>query len=408
MNKKNQYTDSVKETLILTLAVAIIAAAVYFFLVPSHASVSSISGLGIILALIMVTVTGCDYTLEEKREMKRYEKQGRENAKNYIREKYGIDAKITEINCEKYSSSPVPDFFPAPTGNVFVKMKYKGADFLVAISGQKKNTDGLDNYQFQEIATAFAQEMYNITGLHAESAYVCYGEYGTVKDEKNGMIHTFYDGENLAEVLQKESARAVVSYANQDVEQIPVSQISQKTGVDTILLTDYESREAYQTVRCPYYNLAGWPIENGIENQLYLMNGYRVVGAGEDTYVKCEKKIQDDIILITENPKDQIILEKTSLDSQENWNGNGFIDAKQVASAYAFDTNSEKVYVYFPVEKLDTKEVKEAQLVKQYQYKGETCYDNIISKVTDDGKYIHGIVYTRDETEIKISVFIDK
>lgn len=362
----------------------------------------------ILLALIMVTVTGCGYTLEEKREMKRYEKQGRENAKNYIREKYGIDAKITEINCEKYSSSPVPDFFPAPTGNVFVKMKYKGADFLVAISGQKKNTDGLDNYQFQEIATAFAQEMYNITGLHAESAYVCYGEYGTVKDEKNGMIHTFYDGENLAEVLQKESARAVVSYANQDVEQIPVSQISQKTGVDTILLTDYESREAYQTVRCPYYNLAGWPIENGIENQLYLMNGYRVVGVGEDTYVKCEKKIQDDIILITENPKDQIILEKTSLDSQENWNGNGFIDAKQVASAYAFDTNSEKVYVYFPVEKLDTKEVKEAQLVKQYQYKGETCYDNIISKVTDDGKYIHGIVYTRDETEIKISVFIDK
>lgn len=362
----------------------------------------------ILLALIMVTVTGCGYTLEEKREMKRYEKQGRENAKNYIREKYGIDAKITEINCEKYSSSPVPDFFPSPTGNVFVKMKYKGADFLVAISGQKKNTDGLDNYQFQEIATAFAQEMYNITGLHAESAYVCYGEYGTVKDEKNGMIHTFYDGENLAEVLQKESARAVVSYANQDVEQIPVSQISQKTGVDTILLTDYESREAYQTVRCPYYNLAGWPIENGIENQLYLMNGYRVVGAGEDTYVKCEKKIQDDIILITENPKDQIILEKTSLDSQENWNGNGFIDAKQVASAYAFDTNSEKVYVYFPVEKLDTKEVKEAQLVKQYQYKGETCYDNIISKVTDDGKYIHGIVYARDETEIKISVFIDQ
>lgn len=362
----------------------------------------------ILLALIMVTVTGCGYTLEEKREMKRYEKQGRENAKNYIREKYGIDAKITEINCEKYSSSPVPDFFPSPTGNVFVKMKYKGAEFLVAISGQKKNTDGLDNYQFQEIATAFAQEMYNITGLHAESAYVCYGEYGTVKDEKNGMIHTFYDGENLAEVLQKESARAVVSYANQDVEQIPVSQISQKTGVDTILLTDYESREAYQTVRCPYYNLAGWPIENGIENQLYLMNGYRVVGAGEDTYVKCEKKIQDDIILITENPKNQIILEKTSLDSQENWNGNGFIDAKQVASAYAFDTNSEKVYVYFPLEKLDTKEVKEAQLVKQYQYKGETCYDNIISKVTDDGKYIHGIVYTRDETEIKISVFIDQ
>ena len=50
MKKKLNYTDSVKETVILTVAVAIIAAAVYFFLVPSHTSVSSISGLGIVLS----------------------------------------------------------------------------------------------------------------------------------------------------------------------------------------------------------------------------------------------------------------------------------------------------------------------------------------------------------------------
>ena len=39
-----------QEAAILTVAVAIIAAAVYFFLVPSHAWVSSISGLGIVLS----------------------------------------------------------------------------------------------------------------------------------------------------------------------------------------------------------------------------------------------------------------------------------------------------------------------------------------------------------------------
>lgn len=49
MKKKLNYADIVKETMILTVAVAIIAAAVYFFLVPSHTSVSSISGLGIVL-----------------------------------------------------------------------------------------------------------------------------------------------------------------------------------------------------------------------------------------------------------------------------------------------------------------------------------------------------------------------
>ena len=50
MSKKINYSELIKETLILTIAVAIIAAAVYFFLVPSHASVSSISGLGIVLS----------------------------------------------------------------------------------------------------------------------------------------------------------------------------------------------------------------------------------------------------------------------------------------------------------------------------------------------------------------------
>lgn len=42
--------DLVRELLILTAATAIIGAAVFFFLVPSHAAVSSISGLAIVLA----------------------------------------------------------------------------------------------------------------------------------------------------------------------------------------------------------------------------------------------------------------------------------------------------------------------------------------------------------------------
>ncbi len=50
MSKKLNFVEIMKETGILTVAVAIIAAAVYFFLVPSHASVSSISGLGIVLS----------------------------------------------------------------------------------------------------------------------------------------------------------------------------------------------------------------------------------------------------------------------------------------------------------------------------------------------------------------------
>ena len=50
MKKDLNFGGVVKEGAIRTVAVAIIAAAVYVFLVPSHTSVSSISGLGIVLS----------------------------------------------------------------------------------------------------------------------------------------------------------------------------------------------------------------------------------------------------------------------------------------------------------------------------------------------------------------------
>ena len=50
MKTQLNYAKIFMETVILTVAVAIISAAVYFFLVPSHTSVSSISGLGIVLS----------------------------------------------------------------------------------------------------------------------------------------------------------------------------------------------------------------------------------------------------------------------------------------------------------------------------------------------------------------------
>ena len=50
MKTKTDYKSIMIEINILTIAIAIIAVAVYFFLVPSHTSISSMSGLGIVLS----------------------------------------------------------------------------------------------------------------------------------------------------------------------------------------------------------------------------------------------------------------------------------------------------------------------------------------------------------------------
>ena len=50
MKTKTDYKSILIEINILTIAIALIAVAVYFFLVPSHTSISSMSGLGIVLS----------------------------------------------------------------------------------------------------------------------------------------------------------------------------------------------------------------------------------------------------------------------------------------------------------------------------------------------------------------------
>lgn len=50
MKTKTDYKSILIEINIITIAIAIIAVAVYFFLVPSHTSISSMSGLGIVLS----------------------------------------------------------------------------------------------------------------------------------------------------------------------------------------------------------------------------------------------------------------------------------------------------------------------------------------------------------------------
>ena len=105
----------------------------------------------LLLILIMaVLLMGCGYTQEEKAEMKRYEKQGRENAENYIKAKYGIDAKVRELNCEKYNSGPVLIFPFSHWKLCFIRMNYQGEDFLFLFQEKGKLPNGIDdNYQFQ-------------------------------------------------------------------------------------------------------------------------------------------------------------------------------------------------------------------------------------------------------------------
>ncbi|MEI3189021.1 MAG: hypothetical protein V8S38_04905 [Lachnospiraceae bacterium] len=93
-------------------------------------------------------------------------------------------------------------------------MNDQGEDFGFHL-GESKITEGIDNYQFQQISTAFSQELDEITGFYAESVVVCYGEYETVLDEKGIDIISMMV-EIWRKILQDE-LRELLCYVNQAV-----------------------------------------------------------------------------------------------------------------------------------------------------------------------------------------------
>ena len=59
MNKRRKTERTIQELFIMTVATLIIAAAVFFFLIPSHAAVSSVSGLAMVLYYRILCLYPC-------------------------------------------------------------------------------------------------------------------------------------------------------------------------------------------------------------------------------------------------------------------------------------------------------------------------------------------------------------
>lgn len=362
----------------------------------------------LLIFAVTVLATGCGYSLSEKKQMKAYQKQAEKNAVSYMSEKYGLDADVTGTRCEKSDPGPIPDFWPDPTGNVYVTMNDGKKAFTVYISGEEETTDGIDNYQYEEITDAFAQKLYEVTELDAEDVYLCFGTETEVNGKKKGMIVAYFDGNNLAEIFADEDAKFVVSYVEQDVSDIDVDTVQSRCGVENGLFVNYDSMKHYKTIRNLHYNVHGWPIENGIDDNLPYISGYYVMGGDESSYHRCKQTVVDGIILIPEGTMGQLDLVRTDLDEASNWNGYGAVRAKQIAQAYALDTDASVVDVYIPVKLLRVKDSSKVVIGMQYDAEGERCYKILNPNLSDDGVYVHAKVYTRDYSDICFAAFIDQ
>ncbi len=203
----------------------------------------------VIIVLSVFLFAGCGFSEKAK-----YERQGKKNAIQYIADKYGFKPSVKSVKCQVYNGSPIPFSTSSATGYVYVKMEYNDEIFYVFISGLSQNTDGIDNYQINEVEDAINEKLYDmVPGMIHMDCYL--GNMRVSPDDSYyGMMSLKFDGNNLKEVLEDmQMSQIIVSLANSDISGITEELIDETFGSKTeILFVNYKSEEDYKKQRIPH------------------------------------------------------------------------------------------------------------------------------------------------------------
>ncbi|SDB07484.1 hypothetical protein SAMN02910298_00248 [Pseudobutyrivibrio sp. YE44] len=288
--------------------------------------------LTLILALFLCS---CGYSAGDFVTMKKYKVQGSDNAKNYIKEKYGFEAEVVDVDNEYPMGGPIPDLTPMPTGFVTVKMKYQGKEFNVEIAGNSKNTDGKDDYQKEEILS-FLEE-YIIDAYPTVDGV----SFPSLEDEDT-LFGPYLTGDNFFDYIDEEDYKShiVLKLFNKDVKEFPIDQFRLDFPCDSLSVINYKDKSkmpnpdrmgyfsAYEAAGVlPYISQYLYYEKNSVED--YEPEYFEVFSASYDGLIVCV--LQDEPITI----------EKLADAEMPN------SEVRHVAS-YHLRTNADRAFVYIP------------------------------------------------------------
>ena len=175
----------------------------------------------IILLLFIISsifvLSGCDNA--EKRAALSDAKQ---NAINYIKEKYGFTATPTDAK-----NLPGSELFGYATlaDSAWVYMNYNGRDFVVKVPLEKDNTSGaMDNYEVPEVEEAIKELVVKDVGRKPDKVRLCssYGDSSYNNIPNPCFLSKKFTGDNLSDVLTYINS-IFVGYSGYDSKRLPSS-----------------------------------------------------------------------------------------------------------------------------------------------------------------------------------------
>ena len=182
-----------------------------------------------------------------------------------------------------------------------------------------------------------------------------------------------------------------------------MSMVKDAFGEGEYLFVSYNSAEDFKMCDDRTYNILGTPIASDIEKNELFVQEYYCVEYDEEAYVKNEVRSYANFFYTVEDGSD-VQFEETDIDDPDNWNGRGYLGAKQVMKAYRIITQADKVRIYIPCDSISKGIDHPASIALQYQSDGEVVYKGALTFKTGKEQYLVATIYMRDYEDMIFTV----
>lgn len=358
----------------------------------------------LIFFLIAAFLSGCGYSREEKQQMREISQISKENAVNYIKDKYGFEAEVTGVDvCTKRFEVLA---HPTILGCAVVSMKYDGKKIKVHISGMTDTLQGTDDFQHDVISEEAKEYFTSLLGYEIQDFYIEYAN----GEEKN-LISELYQSGDIENFLQNHAACIRIDDCrNQDLTDFPetnpkaaafLEQCAAAYRMKAILIS-YRSEEDYQSGYEHTYGRGG-VMDFEIEQDGLYICSYAVFEKENTEYRRFELQEYDGIIISCIDKTEGNDLAASS--NQTEWKDLGETKKAPVSDVYSIGREEHgAITVYIPYDRFSEDWKGKRIYIQHYGNDKWWQYKPITSR-TRDGKYIFFTFYNFEGRGFDFAVF---
>ena len=321
----------------------------------------------IIILIILFLLTGC-YSSEEKELAKQYRKQGKINAINYVRKKYGFNAKVKSVKEENNCSSllPIPDC--TPNGDVVVELNANKKDFFVYVTGKEESVDAYDDYQINDIEKELIDYLKNNIPINLYDYKLSF--------EKG--IKEYYDN-NLEVMLPYITELELYYVGENNLNELNLNTIQNffQTYKNSLYLINFKTKK-----KCDDYKNA--KIKNTSISSPDMKNIYKDstldLFHGQRRFYKYDNisNYKKEVYVYSPSDDNSYVISSSYLDNLNNYKKlyEDLDDKKleQVTNAYSIPYVSSYLYIYFPKNKVKAKDRDNIFYVSECYVNGKKKY----------------------------------